>query len=174
MRVTEGLAPGQPVPLSDKNLDAHTLGMAVDMVATDMEKKPIDPVALLKTAEKSNSGHFVLYRTFIHMDMRKGSPSFLDMRHINKLPGKPQTCEGFEFPDVIEIRVAYFENKGKCLFALTEHFLYIYKIKRIQENGLLEKEFITKSFKYNPKSMITSVSGNVLIIDDKGKNHNIE
>jgi len=170
-RVAEGLAPGEPVGLSDKYLDAHTLGLAVDMVAQD--KRPIDPATLFAIGKKQNPGHYVFYRSFIHMDMRKGSPSFLDMRHIDKLPGKPQTCEGFEFPDVLEIHIANYLDKGKCLFALTESGLFIYKIKHIQENGLLDKELIVKKLKFNPKSMITAANGNILVIDDKGKSHNI-
>jgi hypothetical protein len=139
-RVTEGFAPGNPLPATDKYLDSHTLGMAMDMVADNMKQKPVEPEKLLAAARNSSGGCIVLYQTFIHMDMRIGNPSYVDMRHIKKLPGKPQTCEGFEFPDVSQILIGNYNDKGKCLFCLTNKELDILKIKSFLASGLIDKE----------------------------------
>lgn len=173
LRVTEGFAPGHPVPVSDKYLDSHTLGMAMDMVADNMKSKPIEPEKLLAAARQSSGGCIVLYNTFIHMDMRKGNPSFIDMRHIDKLPGKPQTCEGFEFPDISQILIGNYKDKGKCLFCLTNDELDILKIKVFLTSGLIDKERYAKSFKFKSKSLIKDVNDVIRVIDEKGKPHEI-
>lgn len=171
IRISEGLAPGPLLPTSTGFLDAHSLGQAIDVVATD--NKPINLDTLIQLAKKSAFGNFVAYKTFFHMDARKGSFYFIDMRHIAKTPGNDQTCEGFSFSKTIKITTGKYKNIPNCLFALTADGIYIYKIHSFLPNGLMNKSNYIYKRPFVISDMISN-GGIVIAIDNKGTKHVVE
>ncbi len=135
-RVTEGLAPGPLMPVSGDYLDAHTLGLGVDVeIPKDSNLEDFRNIM----ARHSFNG-FVAYDTFYHMDARKGSPWFIDLRGV-KVPGKGHDCGSFEFSRVKQIAVGGVrEDPAKnYLAAWVGDSIYVYLITGVSSDGILDK-----------------------------------
>jgi hypothetical protein len=137
-RVREGLAPGPVQPLTGDYLDSHALGEAVDMTVQGKDDTPKGRAALLDAALK-NFGGVVQYDGFLHGDARHGPSYFIDMTRAQKLP-KPGTCDGFEFSTVKDIAVGALQGEQKkVLVAWVGNELWVYRIAKVREDGLLDK-----------------------------------
>jgi len=109
-RVREGLAPGDLVPVSGDYLDSHTLKIKdeVQSIDFDIAEKQGDPKAraAMRDTGLNKAINLVEYRTFFHMDGRKGKGTYVDMTHAaNAL--KDKTCESFEFAKVTSISAGH-------------------------------------------------------------------
>ncbi len=137
-KVTEGLAPGPLQPLSGDYLDSHNLGMAVDF---EVDSKNATPQGVLRIAAKDGMVGLVAYENFFHMDGRKGSPSYIDMRGV-KVPKGKHDCAGFEFSRVKDIAVGGLQEypKRNYLAAWVGDEVWVYLIRGISQDGLLDKE----------------------------------
>ena len=138
-KVAEGLAPGPLQPLSGDYLDSHNLGMAVDMDVKGTEKKSAADLFRVFTSNGMNG--FVQYDQFFHIDGRKGSPSYIDMRGV-KVPADKHDCDGFEFSRVKGIAVGGLEEDTtkNYLAAWVGDEIWVYLIRGISQDGLLDKQ----------------------------------
>ncbi len=145
-RVIEGLAPGPLVALTSDFIDSHTLGEAVDFTVGDKKGKPANRRDVVK-ASLQNMGGVVEYRNFFHVDGRKGKGSYVDMTNLAKPPAK-DNCEAFEFsmPDAVTV-MRKDDGSGNYLVALVGKSMYAYKIRKISEDGFLEKTLTVTSAK---------------------------
>lgn len=127
-RVMEGFAPGALVKRGNYYLDSHTLGLAVDVSTTDANAEDMALSSL-----KSKFGNAVVYKTFIHMDMRekKTTPTYMDLTYLN-VPNGDRTCRNFEFHSVNEI---YFGKVGnsRMLAAWVGPEIYFYQIRKFNK-----------------------------------------
>lgn len=138
-RVIEGLAPGPLLPISDEYLDSHTLGMAVDMEISQNDgemiktKKPMIDILL------KNFGGVVEYKNWFHTDARSGRKMYIDMRHLD-VPENKLSCADFEYSTVKLISIVKKNGvNGNLLSAYVDDKLYVYKINKFKDNGLMEK-----------------------------------
>ena len=175
-RLIEGLAPGKLKKRTDKFLDSHTTGMALDLTIegkkTEKEKSIED---IFFTSLKIKPACMVFYESFIHMDYREGIGTFIDMTHIDNIPGNKLTCEGFEFYQIKDIETGIKDTKSnkKHLFVLIDNELFVYTINNFKENGLIDKDFTIEKLKYSSVSLLKNVNNDVRVIDKKGKPHKI-
>jgi hypothetical protein len=137
-RITEGLAPGKLVPVTDEYLDSHATGHGIDMTINEDMEDPKKRAAFVK-ALMNNMGNVVVYRNFIHSDGRKGNGTYIDMMHIEN-PPQDNTCEGFEFPRVEYVQIGRREgDPTPVIMAVAGGEVYFYKIKAIRPDGMLDK-----------------------------------
>ncbi len=138
-RVTEGLAPGPLQPLSGDYLDSHNLGAAVDIDAQGTEKNT--PLELFRTFTGSGMNGFVAYDQFFHVDGRKGSPSYIDMRGV-KVPLGRHDCAGFEFSRVKGIAAGGLKEDPtkNYLAAWVGDEIWVYLIRGVSQDGMLDKQ----------------------------------
>lgn len=137
-RITEGLAPGQLIPLipEDDYIDPHTTGSAVDMMidSPDIEKMRV----LAKSSLKFGMSP-VLYKNFIHTDKRDGKPTFLDLSYLNYKD--ENSCENFQFSKPTAIVAGKIKDrKEKFFLALVDNEIYCYKIKGFTTDSWINKE----------------------------------
>ena len=137
-RVTEGLAPGPLVPLTNDFIDSHTLGVGVDLTLGKDQSNPAKRREFSRLTLEEMGG-VVEYRNFIHMDGRKGKGFYVDMTNLAKPPAK-DTCEAFEFsmPEAVSV-ISKKDGSGNYLVAAVGKSIYVYKIHKIREDGFLEK-----------------------------------
>ena len=140
-RVMEGLAPGPLQKLSGDYLDSHELGQAIDGDAGDAQGKPGTTERLVQIA-LGQFGGVVVYRDFIHADGRKGSPAYIEMGQA-KLPPKAKDCTSFEFSSIRQIAAGPVrEDPTKnYLAAWVGDEIYVYLIRGISSQGMLDKKF---------------------------------
>src|SRR5437588_350337 len=140
VRVTEALAPGPMKAITGEFLDSHTLGMAVDFDIGDKQNDAAARSKALKGA-LSKFGGVVAYRDFFHVDNRSGNSAYIDMTHINFSPAK-KSCESFEFSKVRQIAVgnSKSDKARNYLAAWVDDEIYIYVIKNISKDGMLDKQ----------------------------------
>ncbi len=138
-KVTEGLAPGPLQPLSGDYLDSHNLGMAVDIDAQGTEKNA--PVELFRIFTGKGMNGFVAYDQFFHVDGRKGSPSYIDMRGVIVPTGK-HDCDGFEFSRVKGIAAGGLQEdpQRNYLAVWVGDEIWVYLIRGISQDGMLDKQ----------------------------------
>lgn len=139
-RLTEALAPGRLVPVSGDYLDSHTIGFGIDMSPSEKDFKKPNVMKDFTEIALQEMGNVVEYKDFLHVDGRKGKGIFIDMTHI-KNPPKDRTCESFEFEKVKAVRIMRRKTDGvPVILAATEKEAYMYTIKGISKNGMLDKE----------------------------------
>jgi len=137
-RIKEGLAPGPLKPVGRDYLDSHTLGEAVDFDIGDKQNDPDARNRMLKASSKF--GGVVAYRNFFHADNRIGSGSYIDMTHIDTSK-EIKNCESFEFSKVRQIAAGNLrrDKANNYLAAWVEDQIYVYLIKGVSGEGLLDK-----------------------------------
>jgi hypothetical protein len=137
-RITEGLAPGKLVPVTDEYFDSHATGYGIDLTTDEAINDPKKREDLIKIMIE-NMGNVVAYKNFIHSDGRKGNGTYIDMMHIEN-PPKDKTCESFEFPRVEHVQIgSRTGDPTPVIMALAGDEVYFYKIKAIRPDGLLDK-----------------------------------
>lgn len=139
-RVTEGLAPGPLVPITDKYLDSHTLGEAVDVSAGEKQHDPAARQVFI-TAGLKNFGGFVEYKDFFHADGRHGPAWFVNMSDVES-PLEGNDCSKFEFSTVDSIasrRIDGAGNKNYLIAKVSKQF-YIYLIDGLKDETFLNKK----------------------------------
>lgn len=168
-RVTEGLAPGPLVPVTDKYLDSHTTGDAVDVVAPDEKQHPGAREKFIK-AGIENFGGFVAYRNFFHGDGREGSPWFIDMSGVDS-PLEGDNCSKFEFSTVDAIAAGQLDGSGKqtYLVAKVGEQLYIYLISGLRDGKFLNKKLWTVPVPADFKSFATGDPATVTYVAQDGQ-----
>jgi len=139
-RVTEGLAPGPLQAVSGEFLDAHELGQAVDLSLGPEHACPGKEQSFLQISIKSFGG-VVAYRSFYHLDGRRGPAFYVDMKSL-ELPSGTQNCEAFEFSRVRQIAAGHIQGDStkNYLAAWVGDEIYLYLIKGISNEGMLDKE----------------------------------
>ncbi|MDH5718931.1 MAG: hypothetical protein OEZ22_14990 [Spirochaetia bacterium] len=140
-RVIEGLAPGSLQKISGDYLDSHTTGLATDIKLSTGKEKHI--ITKENDKERLNVikifGGVVQYRNWYHVDKRSGKGLYIDMRHIN-LENNMDNCINFEFSTVKDIEILPDkDNSGNSLHVWVDDKIYVYKIQKFLNNGLLEK-----------------------------------
>src|SRR5258706_532899 len=137
-RVKEELAPGPLRPLSGSLLDSHESGYAADLSVdkSQGDQKTKDSVVEAILEQFTN---VVAYATFFHVDSRAGAGSYIDMTQVDAI-SKDKTCESFEFSKVRAIAVGHLAGQeGNSLAAWVGDEIWLYRIYRVKEDGLLEK-----------------------------------
>lgn len=136
-RVKEGLAPGAIKPVSGDYLNSHELGFALDLVMeTNVPYEKIVKIGL----KKQNFG-MVVYKNFYHIDTRSGIGMYIDMTHAD-MPNEYVTCDNFEFSNVNQISIGKLNGDPKnYLAAWAGDDIYIYFIKSISQDGMLDKKY---------------------------------
>src|SRR6266581_5586073 len=144
VRVTEGLAPGPMKAVTGEFLDSHVLGMAVDFDIGDKQNDAVAKSKVLKTA-LSKFGGVVAYRNFFHADNRTGKSAYIDMTHIDFSPAT-KNCESFEFSKVRQIAAgnSKSDKARNYLAAWVDDEIYVYLIRSISKEGLLDKQLLVK------------------------------
>jgi len=139
-RVAEGLAPGPLQKLSGNYLDSHEIGEAADFTIGQGQGKPEEADRALQIA-LAKFGGVVAYRSFYHVDGRKGPTSFLDMRNV-ELPSNTGDCNSFEFSKVREIAAGRLreDSSKNYLAAWVGDEIYVYLIQGISSRGMLDKK----------------------------------
>jgi hypothetical protein len=137
-RVLEGLAPGDLVPVSHTQMDSHVLGVGADMIVGD--GTPIDTVKFVQIAMASKMS-IVVYRTFMHADMRKGASYFIQESAAALPSGVDGTCQDFEFSPVLDIAIGRLSGGGDTPFvvALTKGTVTLYRLTGLTPAGWLER-----------------------------------
>ena len=148
-RVAEGLAPGPLLPSSGRLIDPHVLGLGVDSTIEEPEKgpRPRDGRDLQRAKRSfvrtalSRSTHVVHYRDFFHLDFRESGSGYIDLSG-RAAPNGELTCGSFKFSPVDTVAVGSIMGQEYRVFliAVAGDSLYGYRIHRIDEHGLLEKE----------------------------------
>ena len=143
-RITEGLAPGALAPVSEEQIDSHTLGLAIDF---DIGEDQTNPNARkeVTTVSLAQFGGVVSYKNFVHADGRKGRATYINMEHID-LAQHTNTCENFQFSQIKQIAVGNLksDNKRNYLAAWVGDEIYIYLIESFTKEGFIEKHFWVK------------------------------
>jgi hypothetical protein len=137
-RLVEGLAPGPLVQVSGNYIDSHTLGQGIDF-SIKVDSTALTNKELVKNAV-SRFGVVVEYRHFYHADLRQGKGLYIDMTHIEDVPGG-DNCGSFEFSEVDDIDIFYDDENYPRLAAVVGEVVYFYKI-RVLTDGYLEKEVL--------------------------------
>ncbi|TAE55020.1 MAG: hypothetical protein EAZ89_06115 [Bacteroidetes bacterium] len=137
-RVKESLAPGNPVARTDEYLDSHNGGYAADLTI----EKP-DKETNRKLAEMSMKfGTTVLeFPNFFHTDDRMDNGGgYIDLSYSNYSYANP-SCENIQLAKPLGMASGELKAKsGKYLAVAVDTEIWIYKIKRIDEMGFLDKE----------------------------------
>jgi hypothetical protein len=138
-RITEGLAPGPLQPLTGDYLDSHTLGLAVDFTIDD-EKTDAKTRQTFVELALEQFGGLVTYANFYHADSRSGHAAYIDLTQLRNPPAA-SNCENFEFATVREIAVGPLKGRTENLLAAwVGEEIYLYAIKGVRNNGLLDKK----------------------------------
>jgi hypothetical protein len=139
LRLRESLAPGRLIARDDQRLDPHTLALAVDMTAVKPEGKYMNFAKSL-----SDKTHVVVYKNFIHSDMPKDEPGFLDMTSRDEFTSQDK-CEFLQFsqPEAIEVGEYSKIPGAKVLAAMMKDEIILYRISKISPEGFLEKSITT-------------------------------
>src|SRR5262245_19843840 len=136
-RLYEGLAPGQLVSVSGKQVDTHTLGNGIDMSV----EGGADSARTLRVilAARSHGMQIVRYLSFFHADERSKAAEYVDMASAAaKL--QANTCESFEFAPVQELASGKVGSDTRpYLVVLTPTEIVFYRFAGITPDGLLEK-----------------------------------
>jgi len=137
-RITEGLAPGHLIPVSDTEnyIDPHSTGTAMDaqLAGSDPGKAKIFASSAIK-----NGLSPVLYKNFIHTDKRDGKPTLLDLRYLEDLP-EANTCAQFQFPQPESIAAGKIPGKANKFFiAQVDDKLFCYEILGFGADGWIKK-----------------------------------
>jgi len=133
-RINEALAPGPLIARDDQRLDAHTLGLGVDMGAAKGPKgEDRLPVLARSGAAKA---HMVLYKHFVHMDLPDDVPGFVDVSDREEFADADK-CEGFQFSQPGSIAA-----EGVQLAAMVGDEIDVYSIAHVGEDGLLDKTLV--------------------------------
>ncbi len=178
-RVREGLAPGDLVPVSGDYLDSHTLKVQGEIQSIDFEigEKQGDPTARAKMrdAAMEKAVNLVEYRTFFHMDGRKGKGTYIDMTHVSKLP-TDKTCESFEFAQVESVSAGHVrrDKKRNYLAADVQDKLWIYRIGTFTDNGILDKKLWVVLKPADFKELLPQQDGNIVYQDTKGRTRELD
>ena len=139
-RVIEGLAPGPLQPISGDYLDSHAFGSGVDFSIDDKQDSAAAADSVVKSALKEFGG-LVAYANFFHADGRAGNGSYIDLTHISNVPGA-NNCEAFEYATIREIAVGHLKGHDQnYLAAWVGDEIYVYLIRAVRDNGLLDKKF---------------------------------
>ena len=142
-RVKEGLAPGPLQPLTGDYLDSHTIGNGVDMSIGGQQEG--DQASHLRMVDSilDQFGSVVEYADFFHVDNRKGIGTYVDMTGVKQPEAK--TCESFEFSEVDGISVGIVRSVGDAvlLAAWVNDKVYLYRIKALNSDGMIDKEMWT-------------------------------
>ncbi len=137
-RLYEGLAPGKLVPVSNRQIDTHTLGNGIDMTIEGGADSSMG-VRLLATA-RTQGMQIVRYPNFFHVDERSQAAQYVDIASAS--PGFHETtCESFEFSPVEALasgRVGS-DTVGRYLAALTPAEVVFYRLRGISSDGRLQK-----------------------------------
>ena len=154
-RLRESLAPGPLIARDDQRLDPHTLGLAVDILAVKPEAKYL-PFA--KTL--SDKAHVVVYKNFLHSDIPKDEPGFLDMTTRNEFASQDK-CEFLQFsqPEAIEVGEYSKIPGAKVLAAMMKDEIILYRISKISAEGFLEKSLTTIPRPRGSKSLLCLPGG---------------
>ncbi len=139
-RVTEALAPGPLQKISGDYLDSHETGSAADFSLPESQTNPENKNKVLQIA-MANFGGVVVYRSFYHVDSRRGPVSYLDMTGV-ELPPSVQDCSSFEFSKVRQIAAGPLreDSSKNYLAAWVGNEIYVYLITGVSTQGLLEKK----------------------------------
>jgi len=173
-RVREGLAPGDLAPLSGDYLDSHTLKVKdeVQSIDFDIGEKQGDPQArsAMRDSALDKAVNLVEYRTFFHMDGRKGKGTYIDMTQVSNLP-KDKTCESFEFARVKSISAGHVlkDKKRNYIVASVQKKLWAYRIDAINDKGILDKKLWIVPRPAGFKELLSAQDGNIVYRDAKGK-----
>jgi hypothetical protein len=137
-RITEGLAPGHLIPVSDVDnyIDPHTTGTAIDaqLGGSNPEKDKIFAASVIKHGLSP-----VLYKNFIHTDKRDGGPTLLDLRYLDDFK-EENTCENFQFPQPESIAAGKIPGKANKFFiAQVDNKLFCYEILGFKADGWINK-----------------------------------
>lgn len=139
-RVTEALAPGPLQKISGDYLDSHETGNAADLALPREQNNPENRNATLKIA-MAHFGGVVVYRSFYHVDSRKGPVSYLDMTGV-EVPSNVQDCASFEFSKVRQIAAGPLreDSSKNYLAAWVGDEIYVYLITGISKRRFLDKK----------------------------------
>lgn len=139
-RVTEALAPGPLQKISGEYLDSHGTGNALDFSLPDNQDNPENRTKTLDVA-MAHFGGVVVYRSFYHVDGRKGRTSYVDMTRM-ELPANVRDCGSFEFSKVREIAAGPTreDSSKNYLAAWVGDEIYVYLIAGISGQGFLDKK----------------------------------
>jgi hypothetical protein len=177
-RVREGLAPGDLVPVSGDYLDSHTLKIKdeVQSIDFDIGEQQGDPQmrAKMRDSALDKEVSLVEYRTFFHMDGRKGKGTYVDMTHVSNLP-REKTCDSFEFARVKSISAGHVlkDKKRNYLAASVQKKLWIYRIDGISEKGILDKKLWIVPQPAGFRELL-SQDDNIVYRDSKGKTKELD
>ncbi len=137
-RLYEGLAPGRLLPVSNRQIDTHTLGNGIDMtIEGGADSSTV--VRLLATA-RTQGMQIVRYPDFFHVDERSHAAQYVDIASAS--PGfHEKTCESFEFSPVEALASGHVgsDTVGHYLAALTPAEVVFYRIRGISSDGRLQK-----------------------------------
>jgi len=173
-RVREGLAPGDLVPVSGDYLDSHTLKIKdeVQSIDFDIGEKQGDPKAraAMRDVGLDKAVNLVEYRTFFHMDGRKGKGTYVDMTHAANAP-RDKTCESFEFARVKSISAGHVlkDKKRNYLAVSVQKKFWIYRIDAIGDTGILDKKLWIVPQPVGFQELLPAQDGNIVYRDVKGK-----
>src|SRR5262245_38732615 len=137
-RLYEGLAPGQLVSVSGKQVDTHTLGNGIDMSV----EGGADSARTLRVilAARLHGMQIVRYPSFFHVDERSKAAGYVDMASAAaKL--QANTCVSFEFAPVQALASGKVgsDTVRPYLVVLTPTEIVFYRFFGITPDGLLEK-----------------------------------
>jgi hypothetical protein len=92
---------------------------------------------------------------FYHVDSRKGLASFVDMRSVEP-PSNATDCSSFEFSKVRQIAAGNLreDSSENYLAALVGDEIYVYLIRGISNQGILDKRLWTVKVPSNFKDFI--------------------
>ncbi len=178
-RLREGLAPGDLVPVSGDYLDSHTLKVQDEVQSIDFEigEQQGDPKARAKMRDVAmgKAVNLVEYRTFFHMDGRKGKGTYIDMTQVSKLP-KDKTCESFEFAQVESISAGHVlkDKERTYLAASVQKKLWIYRVDAYNDNGILDKKLWVVPKPADFRELLPAQEGNIVYRDAKGKTKELD
>jgi hypothetical protein len=141
-RLREALAPGPLVPFNLERIDPHTLGTAIDL--TGIEGKTADAPRRF-AVELSKEMNVVYYRGFVHSDkpdrVSGSGYQFVDVSDREEFKGADKCLEiQFSQPEVLAIGKIQGAGESLYLAVSVAPEVYLYRITRITEEGLLEKQ----------------------------------
>lgn len=161
-RIAEGLAPGALIPLSRTQGDSHVLRVGVDMVAAN--GAPIDTVKFVQIAN-ANKMSLVVYRTFMHADMRTGATFFIQQSGTELPAGNDGTCLDFEFSPIVDAAYGTLAGGGEAryLVVLTKGLLTFYSFNGVSATGWLSKTTWTRPVDPSTTGFARLRNGNIAL-----------
>jgi hypothetical protein len=137
VRVAEGLAPGKLIKRNDEYLSFHPFGYGIDFVVNKNDHSSDSTLAVSFLKNKSN---VIRYKNFVHYDSRTGQGGYVDFSNQVGFLNET-TCQEFQFstPEDIAIGTAG-DTTIKYFFVKVGNEIYRYQIKKITDEGLLQKE----------------------------------